>query len=84
MPDSYHLKEVERRLAEEVETAELGVRLSEHGHRIYVHGAVASEVTRQSIRRRVEELCPGREIVDELTCAEETLGQPPTTSEQLR
>lgn len=84
MTDSYHLKDIERRLGEEVDTAELGVQLSEHGRRIYVHGAVASEGTRRSILRRVEELCPGREVVDELTCAEETLSDPPRSSEELR
>lgn len=70
---------IERRLAEESETAELGVHLSEHGDRVFVTGQVASEASRRAVLDRVAALCPGQQVVDQLTCAEGTLGDPPGT-----
>ncbi|MCK0113597.1 BON domain-containing protein [Ornithinimicrobium sp. F0845] len=84
MTDDYHLKDIERRLAEEGETAELGVHLDQRGDRVFVTGQVASEASRRAVIDRVTALCPGHEVVDQLTCAERTLGDPPTTSEDLR
>ncbi len=84
MTDSYELRDVERRLAEEEGTAELGVRLSRHGDRVVVTGEVASDASRRAVLGRVAALCAGTEVVDQLTCAEETLGQPPRPSEDLR
>lgn len=84
MTDSYRLRDVERRLAEEEGTAELGVHLTRHDDRIVVHGEVASDDSRRAVLERVAALCPGTEVVDDLTCAEETLDQPPRPSEELR
>lgn len=84
MTGTYQLKDAERRLAEEAATAELGVRLSEHGGKVVVHGEVASDDSRRAVLERVASLCPGREVVDQLTCAEQTLSSPPHAAEDLR
>ena len=84
MTGTYELKDAERRLAEEAGTAELGVHLSEHGDKIVVQGEVASDDSRVAVLERVAALCPGREVVDELTCAQQTLSSPPHGSEELR
>jgi hypothetical protein len=84
MTGTYQLKDVERRLAEEAGTAELGIHLTEHGDKVVVHGEVSSEGSRQAVLERVRGLCPGREVVDELTCAEQTLSSPPHGAEELR
>lgn len=84
MTGTYQLKDVERRLAEEAATAELGVHLTEHGGKVVVHGAVCSEGSRRAVLDRVATLCPDREVVDELTCAEQTLSRPPHAAEELR
>lgn len=78
------LRDVERHLADEDATAELGVHLGERGDRVAVHGQVASEASRVAVLDRVRELLPGTEIVDELTCAEDTLDGPPRAPEELR
>jgi hypothetical protein len=78
------LREVERRLAEEEATAELSVHLSDRGGRVVVDGQVASEASRRAVLDRVGALLPGLEVVDQLTCAEETLGGPPRAPEDLR
>lgn len=78
------LRDVERHLAEEDATAELGVHLSERGDRVAVHGQVASEASRTAVLDRVRELLPDVEVIDQLTCAEETLGGPPRPPEDLR
>lgn len=84
MTESYRLKDVERRLAEEEGTAELGVHVTEHGGRVFVAGEVASRASRRAVLERVAALCPDAEVVDQLTCAEETLADPPRPSEELR
>jgi hypothetical protein len=78
------LREVERRLAEEESTAELGVHLSERGGRVVIDGQVASETSHRAVLDLVGALLPGVEIVDQLTCAEETLAGPPRPAEDLR
>lgn len=84
MTGTYQLRDVERRLAEEAGTAELGVHLTEHGDTVVVHGEVSSEGSRRAVLDRVRALCPGREVLDELTCAEQTLSSPPHGAEDLR
>lgn len=84
MTGTYQLRDVERRLAEEAATAELGVHLAEHGTKVVVHGQVASEDSRRAVLERVADLCPGREVLDQLTCAEQTLSSPPHGAEELR
>jgi hypothetical protein len=84
MTGTYQLRDVERRLAEEAATAELGVHLTEHGTKVVVHGQVSSEDSRRAVLERVASLCPGREVLDQLTCAEQTLSRPPHGAEELR
>lgn len=84
MTESYRLKDVERRLAEEDATAELGVHLREHDGRVLVQGQVASESSRHAVLDRVAALLPGRAVVDRLTCTESTLGDRPRAAEELR
>lgn len=84
MTGTYQLKDAERRLAEEAGTAELGVHLTQHGEKVVVHGEVCSEGSRLAVLDRVASLCPGLKVVDELTCAEQTLSRPPHAAEDLR
>ena len=81
---SYQLRDVERRLAEEAATAELGVHLSEHGGTVVVHGQVSSEDSRRAVLDRVASLCPGRRVLDQLTCTQDSLSVPPHGAEDLR
>jgi hypothetical protein len=78
------LRDVERRLAEEDATAELGVHLDQRGEKVLVHGQVSSEDARRAVLDRVGELLPGTEVVDQLNCSAERLAGPPPTPEQLR
>lgn len=84
MPDAYQLKDVERRLAEDERTNELGVHLQERGGRLFVEGLVASEKARDAVLEIVHEECSGCEVVDELVVDEESLGTAPATAEEIR
>ena len=77
------LRDVERRLAEEHGTAELGVHLEERGGRLVVQGHVSSEARRRAVLARIAELLPEAEVVDELSCAEEHLGGAARPPEEL-
>lgn len=78
------LRDVERRLAEEEGTAELGVRLDDRRGKVVVHGHVSSEEGRRAVLARVGELLPDAEVVDELTCAEQHLAGGTRPPEDLR
>jgi hypothetical protein len=80
---TYDLREVERALAEDDGTAELGIRLSVKGGRLFVRGDVASDERRHAVLDRVAGHCPGADVVDELTCAEEGLGSAPGHREEI-
>lgn len=84
MPDSYRLRDVERRLAEDERTSELGVHLAEHGGRLFVQGTVAGEAAKQAVLEVVAEQCPDCQVVDELACEEATLGTAPRPAEEIR
>lgn len=84
MPDSYELRDVERRLAEDERTHELGVRLRERGGRLFVEGTVASEQAREGVLQVVRENCGGCDIVDEMVCEEASLGRAPQNAEEIR
>lgn len=78
------LRDVERQLAEEDETAELGVHLSEHGDTVVVQGEVASHASLRAVLDRVRALRPDQEIIDQLTCVEDALDRTPRAAERLR
>lgn len=82
--DGYDLKDLERALAEDGATAELGVRLSAVGDRVFVRGHVAGERRREEVLARVRAGCGGLTVVDELTSAEAQLAQPAGPAEELR
>ena len=84
MTDTYQLRDVERRLAEDERTSELGVHLAEAGGRLFVRGQVSSEAGRQAVLAVIAEMCPGTEVADEMTCDEESLGRRPETAEDIR
>jgi hypothetical protein len=84
MTDSYRLRHVEQRLAEDERTAELGVHLRESSGRIFLGGQVASEAGREHVLELVRELCPDCDVVDELTCADATLAEGPGDAEVIR
>jgi osmotically-inducible protein OsmY len=72
---------IERHLAENPDTAELGIRARVQAHAVFLSGDVASERHRERIVAAVRELVPDLEVHDELvvTCADA-----PATSEELR
>jgi hypothetical protein len=80
---TYDLREVERALGEDDDTAELGIHLSLHGGRLFVRGDVASDERRQLVLERIGEHCTGVPIVDELTVAAEGLGHGPDHREEI-
>ena len=83
MTDPYRLWDVERRLAEDPRTAELGVHLVEHAGRLFVRGQVASEGRRRVVLEIVREMCARADVVDELTSAEEGLSSGPGHAEEI-
>ncbi len=72
---------IQRHLAENPETAELGVRAAVHAGAVFLSGDVASAQRRERIVAAVRALLPDLEVHDELavTCAD-----PPVTREELR
>ena len=80
--DPYYLQaRIERRLAEDPDTAELGVRVAVHGDVVYLSGAVASEERRRHVVAAATAEAGGRAVRDDLsvTCAEA-----PSAAEDLR
>jgi hypothetical protein len=72
---------IQQHLAENPDTAELGVRAALHGGAVYLSGDVASEQRRQRVVDAVRALLPDLRVHDELqvTCAD-----PPAEREELR
>lgn len=83
MPNTYQLRAIERRLAEDHRTHELGVHLAVRGGRLFVSGTVSSEESRSAVLEVVREGRDGLEVVDDLVCEEAALRHPPTTSEEI-
>jgi osmotically-inducible protein OsmY len=80
--DPYYLAaRIQRRLAEDPDTAELGVRVAVHGGAVYLTGDVASEERRGHLVAAAAAEAGDLEVRDDLrvTCAE-----PPTSAEDLR
>lgn len=83
MTDTYALRHIEERLAEDERTAELGIHVEERGSRLFLRGCVSAEERRDAVLVVVRELCPGREVVDEMSCSESTLGREPDHVEEI-
>jgi osmotically-inducible protein OsmY len=79
--DPYLAARIQRRLAEDPDTAELGVRVAVHGGAVYLTGDVASAERRRHLVAAAAAEAGGLEVRDDLqvTCAE-----PPTGAEDLR
>jgi hypothetical protein len=82
--DTYELRHVEQRLAEDPRTAEMGVQLAEHSGRLFVRGQVSSDQRRRAVLEVVREMCPDAELVDEIVCTESELSQAPRKVEEIR
>ena len=80
---TYDLREFERALAEDDGTAELGIRLSVKGGRLFVRGDVASDERRHAVLDHVARHCAGVDVVDELTSAADGLGNAPGHREEI-
>ena len=80
---TYDLREVERSLCEDDETAELGIHLSLHGGRLFVRGDVASEERRRVVLDVVARHCGEVPLVDELTVAADGLSLAPDHREEI-
>jgi osmotically-inducible protein OsmY len=77
----YLVARIQRRLAEDPDTAELGVRVAVHGGAVYLSGDVASDERRRHLVAAAAAEAGDLEVRDDLrvTCAD-----PPTTAEDLR
>lgn len=84
MTDAYELRRIERRLAEDERTAELGVHVVEHGGRLFVRGQVSGEERRGRVLDVVRELAPGRDVVDEMSTSDAALSSGPDHVEEIR
>jgi hypothetical protein len=82
--DGYRLKDLERRIAEDDEAAELGVHVVRSGDRLFVRGHVASAARRERVLELVRQECPEIEAVDELHCVDRELSIEPGAAEVLR
>lgn len=82
-PDIYDLRELERRLAEDEATTELGVQLVRAGAHVVVRGRVSSSQARQRVLATVGQACPGVQVIDELSCEETTLSGGPAEPEDI-
>ncbi|HEX5535283.1 MAG TPA: hypothetical protein VFX33_16200 [Actinomycetales bacterium] len=82
--DSYDLRHVEQRLAEDPRTAEMGVQLVSHSGRLFVRGQVSSDQRLRAVLEVIRELCPGADLVDEIVCTESELSQAPRKVEEIR
>ena len=80
--DPYYLEaRIQRRLAEDPDTAELGVRVAVHGGAVYLTGDVASEERRRHLVAAAAAEAGDLEVRDDLRV---TSAEPPTTAEDLR
>lgn len=84
MTDPYRLLDVERRLAEDPRTAELGVHLVEHAGRLFVRGRVSGEERRRVVLEIVREMCARADVVDELASSEDGMSSRPGHAEEIR
>ncbi|HST86302.1 MAG TPA: hypothetical protein VLL08_31480 [Kineosporiaceae bacterium] len=82
-PTGYHLKEVERLLAEDDRTSELQIHLGVIAGRLVVRGRVASPERRDRVLQLIRQHCPDLPIDDELDTDEQTLTKSPATSEEI-
>jgi hypothetical protein len=82
--DGYRLKDLERRIAEDDEAAELGVHVVRSGDRLFVRGQVASAARRERVLAIVGQECPDVDVVDELGCVEAELATEPGAAEVLQ
>jgi len=78
---SYLQGRIERRIAEDPETAELGVRVSVRGGAVYLSGDVASEERRMHVVEAATAEAGGLDVHDDLAA---TPADAPTTAEDLR
>lgn len=84
LPDTYALKDLERRICEDDSITELGVRLSVRGGRIVVQGTVASPGRRDAVLALVRAACPGCPVLDETRLTDGDLSTPPHGAEVIR
>ena len=82
--DTYELRHVEQKLAEDPRTAEMGVQLVEHSGRLLVRGQVSGDQRRRAVLEVVREMCPDADLVDEIVCTESELSQAPRKVEEIR
>ena len=82
MSTKYERSEVERRLAEDERTAELGILVHEREGRLHVRGTVATEARRARVLEVVAECCGG-DVVDELDVVGDELGTAPERAEVI-
>lgn len=79
--DPYYLEaRVQRRLTEDPDTAELGVRVVVHGEVVHLSGDVASAERRQLLLAAAAAEAAGRTVTDDLRV---TGAEPPAGAEDL-
>jgi osmotically-inducible protein OsmY len=79
--DAYYLEaRVSRRLAEDPDTAELGVKVAVHGGTVFLSGSVASQERRAHVVEAARAESGGMPVTDDLVVSGT---QPPPGAEEL-
>ena len=82
MTTRYERSEVERRLAEDERTAELGIQVHEVDGRLHVRGTVATEERRAGVLEVVRECCDD-DVIDDLEVVGDQLREVPDRPEVI-
>ena len=82
MTTKYERSDVERKLAEDERTGELGIQVHESDGRLHIRGTVATEDRRARVLEVVRECC-GDDVVDELDVTGEELATAPERPEVI-
>jgi hypothetical protein len=76
MSEAHVARRLEKALADDERTNELGVRIQATDERVIAVGEVASEERRQAVLSVLREHDPGRTVTDQITISAEALDRP--------
>jgi hypothetical protein len=82
MSDQQTARRLEKALADDERTGELGIRVRATGRGLVAHGEVASEDRRQAVLAVLRDLEPGIAISDQLTLSGDAM-TPPEGTEKI-
>ena len=77
MSDHHAARRLEKALADDERTNELGITVRADADRVVAQGEVASEERRQTVLQVLRELAPEQDIADHLTVSSDDVAPPP-------